>query len=104
MTDWKIVHGDIEPAEIDTTSSPTTVYERRNIKYVEPEVVTTESGEVDSETTPTPYWEYEERTYTPDEYKMVVEMANRVGQNIEIKRESEIIDEYTLSLIEEGVI
>ena len=34
MTDWKTVHdgAEVQPAAIDTTSSETTVYERKNIR------------------------------------------------------------------------
>lgn len=57
MTEWKKVQGTQEesPLIIDIFSSPTTVYERRNIKRKEDD----EGNK---------YWEYEERTFTRDEY------------------------------------
>ncbi len=62
MQNWKKVHGSqaSRPAEFDTTSSPTTVYQRRNITRVESE---------DSE-----LWEYDERTMTHDEYAVLAEV------------------------------
>lgn len=48
-----------EPKAIDMTTSPTTVYERRNISKV---TVEDESGSVDM-------WEYEERQMTIEEYE-----------------------------------
>lgn len=48
-----------EPKAIDMTTSPTTVYERRNISKV---TVENESGSVDM-------WEYEERQMTIEEYE-----------------------------------
>ena len=42
---------------------------------------------------------YEERIMTSMEYSILAAMDAK-----EVKRESEIIDEYTLKLIEEGVI
>lgn len=48
-----------EPKAIDMTTSPTTVYERRNISKV---TVEDENGSVDM-------WEYEERQMTIEEYE-----------------------------------
>lgn len=45
------------------------------------------------------YYEYEERIVTSIELT-IIECFN----NMEIKREAEIIDDYTMQLIEEGVI
>ena len=61
MTKWKTVRGSMteEPKAIDMTTSPTTVYERRNISKV---TVENESGSVDM-------WEYEERQMTIEEYE-----------------------------------
>ena len=66
MTDWKNVHGDKEPTELDTTSSNFVVYERRNIQQ---ETVT------DADGTERKLWAYEEREYTKDEYAMMLSPA-----------------------------
>lgn len=61
MTNWKTVQGSqtTRPAEIDTSSSAVTVYQRRNI-----ERVTVENGDG----TTTELWQYEERQMTREEY------------------------------------
>lgn len=61
MTDWRKVTGSQSerPQEFDTDSSPTTVYQHRNI-----EQITVENGE-----TTTTLWQYDEREMTPEEYK-----------------------------------
>lgn len=61
MTDWKIVQGSqpVRPAEIDTTSSAVTVYQRKNIKRV---AVKNEDGST------TELWQYEERQMTREEF------------------------------------
>lgn len=61
MTDWKKVQGSQpeRPAEVDTTSSASTVYQRRNI-----EQITVENGDG----TTTELWQYEEREMTREEY------------------------------------
>lgn len=58
MTDWKITYGsqDQKPSEWDTTSSASTVYQRRNIESVNEEGIK---------------WKYEERTMTADEMNAV---------------------------------
>lgn len=60
MTGWKTVQGSqtAKPAGFDTTSSPTTVYQRRNV-----ERVTVETGDGTTE-----LWRYDERRMTHDEY------------------------------------
>ena len=64
MTDWKTVHGENAPLELDTVSSVTTVYQRRNIHEYYP-------VGPEGETSTTPAWEYEERTMTQEEYAML---------------------------------
>ena len=61
MKDWKKVHGSQaeQPPEFDTTSSPTTVYQRRNVKRV---IIENGDG------TKSELWEYEERKMTREEY------------------------------------
>lgn len=60
MTDWKKVQGSqsSRPAEFDSTSSPTTVYQRRNIKMVIEE----------KDGASLVHYEYEERTMSHEEY------------------------------------
>lgn len=62
MTKWKTVKGTMteEPKAVDMTTSPTTVYERRNIKKV---VVK------DNENNDVEMWEYEERQMSIEEYE-----------------------------------
>ena len=61
MKDWKKVYGSQveQPPEFDTTSSPTTVYQRRNVKRV---IIENGDG------TKSELWEYEERKMTREEY------------------------------------
>lgn len=68
MTDWKTVHGDVSPLELDTVSSSYTVYERRNIQ--------TETIEDMDGSTRTGYV-YEERTYTRDEWDAMNSPAHK---------------------------
>ena len=56
MTSWHKVQSTVKPEDYDTASSPTTVYQRRNVKAV------TLPGEGVAG------WEYEERQMTRDEY------------------------------------
>lgn len=71
MTEFKTVHDSRveEPATIDTTSSETTVYERKNIRQE-----TTTRGEGDNAITVTE-WVYEQREYTREEYNMMLSPA-----------------------------
>lgn len=66
---WKKVTGcqPNKPDEVDTTSSPTTVYLRRNIR--EAEIAEQMDG------TPITGWEYEEAQLSLEEYKEYSEMA-----------------------------
>lgn len=65
MTEWKMVFGtQVEkPKELDISSSPTTVYQRRNIKQVE------KSDSMGEETLTVTGWEYEERELSVQEYE-----------------------------------
>lgn len=62
MNDWHVVHdGRTErPAEVDTASSATTVYLRRNIRRVTVRDEMTESTHEE--------WEYEQKELTNKEY------------------------------------
>lgn len=68
MTDWKIVHYQERPSELDTESSPTTVYERRNIV----QVTETYMDSVVEQ------WECEEREYSADEYAAMTSPATKL--------------------------
>lgn len=69
MTDWKEVHGtqDEKPAELDTSSSRFTVYERRNIRQ--------EQVTLGPENEQITEWVYDERTYTKEEYNLLTSPA-----------------------------
>lgn len=90
------------PEEFDTTSSPTTIYQRRNIEQVER---VEEDGEKVSG------WQREERELTVEEYETMKLMAEVVEGNkeeivssvTEFQKEA-AIDEYTLQLVEEGLL
>lgn len=108
MKDWKKVTGTQQerPEEIDRTSSPTTVYLRRNIEQVEKEVEGS-NGDVQTVTE----WRYEEREMTVEEYENMALMKSVVEENTSGIVESvtqfqkdAVIDEYTQQLIEEGLI
>ena len=104
MTNWRVVRGTQQerPEELDTTSSPTTVYQRRNIQEVE---IKTEDEQTVTE------WQYEEKELTIEEYKNMLLMESVVSKNTagivesvtEFQKET-VIDEYTAQLIEEGLI
>ncbi|MBS6194260.1 MAG: hypothetical protein KH828_01585 [Clostridiales bacterium] len=107
MKEWKLQQGTQEerPEEIDRTSSPTTVYLRRNITQVE-RAVEGESGEQTVKE-----WQYEEQEMTVEEYEQMLLMQQVVSKQTEGIVESvtqfqkeAVIDEYTEQLIEEGLI
>lgn len=84
MTDWKTVHDSraATPEELDTTSSSSTVYERRNIRR---ETVTVGSGETAAAVE---QWVYEQREYTQEEYTMMrapaIQSVQQALSNIEL--------------------
>ena len=108
MTDWKKVTGTQpeRPEEIDKTSSPATVYLRKDIKQVEREI----EGDDGQKTTVTE-WQYDEKEMTVEEYESMMLMKSIVEENTSGIVESvtqfqkdTVIDEYTAQLIEEGLI
>lgn len=108
MKEWKLQQGTQEerPEEIDRTSSPTTVYLRRNIKQVTQEVEG-ESGE----TQRVSGWEYEEQEMLVEEYEnmllmqqVVTENTSGIVESVTQFQKETVIDEYTAQLIEEGLI
>lgn len=85
------------PLEVDTTSSPTTVYLRKNIKEIEA------TGEAGSEEYVPKHWQYEECAMTKGEYfnyQMSLEQAKEINEH----SDQEAIDNYTRQLMDEGVI
>ena len=106
MTDWKKVTGTQpdKPEEIDRTSSPLTVYLRKNIEQVTRKVEGS-NGEMATE------WQYDEKEMTVEEYENMALMKTVVEENTsgivesvtQFQRDA-VIDEYTQQLIEEGLI
>lgn len=106
MTDWKKVTGTQpdKPEEIDRTSSPLTVYLRKNIEQVTREVEGS-NGKMATE------WQYDEKEMTVEEYENMALMKTIVEENTsgivesvtQFQRDA-VIDEYTQQLIEEGLI
>lgn len=84
MTDWKTVHDSrtATPEALDTTSSSSTVYERRNIRR---EAVTVGGGE---NAATAEQWVYEQREYTQEEYAMMrapaIQSVQQALSNIEL--------------------
>lgn len=107
MKEWKMQRGTQQerPEEIDRTSSPTTVYLRRNITQIRNE------AENEPEENNTLEWQYEEQEMTVEEYENMLVMQQVMTQNTETIVESvtqfqkdAVIDEYTMQLVEEGLI
>ena len=96
--EWKTVYCgyDNKPEAIDTTSSSTTVYERRNFE----EVVTKLSSLDGEEEKEIKQWKYEERTYPKSQYELI----QAVVEKINLKHESEVIDKFTEELVEGGML
>lgn len=69
MTTWKEVHGDVQPKEIDTTTSGFVVYERRNIR----QETVTDPTTGDERTG----WVYDEREYTKDEFAQLTSASTQ---------------------------
>lgn len=73
MTEFRTVHDSRteQPAEIDTTSSATTVYERRNIRQE------SRVEEMGGENVTITEWVYEQREYTKEEYTQATSLATQ---------------------------
>lgn len=84
-----------EPLKVDNISSSKGVYVRENIKQVKTIDETTQEEIIK--------YQYEEAFLTHEQYQDYVRMQYLIEQ-IETKRENEIIDEYTLELMNTGVI
>lgn len=104
MKEWKKVFGTegTMPEEFDAVSSPTTVYQRRNIE---------QSERTEPDGTIVSGWQRDERELTVEEYEQMKLMEEVVNGNKEeivssvtnFQKEA-VIDEYTLQLVEEGVL
>lgn len=108
MTDWKKVTGTQpdKPEEVDRTSSPSTVYLRKNIEQVTREVEGSD-GKMQTVTE----WQYDEKEMTVKEYENMALMKSVVEENtsgivesVTQFQKNAVIDEYTQQLIEEGLI
>ena len=99
MTEYKLVESmqSDKPLDIDTTSSPNIVYQRKNIKSVEA------TGNEDYFTYKPKHWEYEERELTQDEYSQYL-IAMEQAKAINEHSNNEAIDNYTMQLMQEGII
>lgn len=86
-----------KPKEVDTESSPTTVYLRRNIKKVQ-QIGIEEDVNYQPE-----HWQYEECAMTTGEY-FNYQMAMKQAEEINNHSDQEAIDNYTRQLMDEGVI
>lgn len=104
MTEWREVFGTEaeQPEEFDTASSPTTVYQRRNVKKATKE---------DADGKKIAGWQREEREMSREEYDRLMLMQEVVASNttgivesVTQFRKDAVIDEYTQQLIEEGLI
>lgn len=84
MTDWKTVYDSrtTTPEALDTTSSSSTVYERRNIRR---ETMTVGGGE---NAAAAEQWVYEQREYIQEEYAMMrapaIQSVQQALSNIEL--------------------
>lgn len=99
---WKVVRGmqEVQPAEVDTTSSPSVVYLRRNIARVSEKLSPDDEEE-------TQFWQYEEREMTREEYQeylLYQDITERIVESTVDTQRQSIIDEYTMELIEGGML
>lgn len=104
MKEWRKVFGtEAEmPEEFDTTQSPSTVYQRRNVKKV---------TKTEADGNKVTGWEREEREMTLAEYEQMKLMSEIFSDNTsgiiasvtEFQKDA-VIDEYTQKLIEEELI
>lgn len=99
MTDWyksnRPYHEGEELPEFDTTSSSTTVYQRRNAEIVEhPKDPEDPESEMEKS------WNYEERKMTHEEYGT----AQIAADFVRLRHDSDVIDQYTEELIIGGLL
>lgn len=91
--EWYMTQSDTRPELVDDQSSNSTVYIRRNIE--EAEVPSIEEGGE-----PTIQYKYEERKVPRSQYEIIT----AVTDNVSLKHDSQVIDDYTIELIEEGLL
>lgn len=94
MTQWQKVFGTQaeKPAELDTASSPTTVYQRRNIKAAVHE---------DGQGQQVQGWEYEERQLGADEYERLLAEEESPATQAIMQAISDV--QLTLAFMQAGV-
>lgn len=103
MPEWYTAYcvADNPPPELEVTIHH--VYERKDFELIELPSMhpdnTDENGETIEEE-PTTQWKYLERVFTREQY----ENAALAAEKINLRHETDIIDEYTETLMEEGVI
>lgn len=91
MTDWKKeTFGQYYPESLERIS-PTTYIQRKDIHYVEG---------TEGDTGNTGGYESLSRLISVEEYNLITSLAEAV----QFKQETDIIDAYTLKLLDEGVI
>ena len=91
---WKQAESREIPQEIDKTSAKDGVYIRQNI---------VEDVRLDNDGNEFVMYCYDEAFLTNADYEQYT-TAQFITNSIELKHESDIIDAYTLQLIEEGVL
>ena len=92
---FSLAESNEEPLKVDLTSSSKGVYVRENIKQIKTIDEDTQEEIIK--------YQYEEAFLTHEQYQDYVRMQYLIEQ-VETKRENEIIDEYTLELMNTGVI
>ena len=91
---WKKAESLSKPIEIDSTSSIDGVYIRKNI---------TNETRIGSDEQEYTVFCYDEAFLTHSEYERYM-LVNDLTSSIELKHENDIIDNYTLQLIEGGIL
>ena len=91
---WKKAESRIEPALVDATSSIDGVYIRKNIES---------ETRLDNEEKEYTIFVYDEAFLTKNEYEQY-SMIEDIAEKVSLKHENDIIDAYTLQLIEGGIL
>lgn len=97
MTEYVLTRSTEKPDELDAVTSPTTVFQRRNVNKI---AASGKEGDIDYLPE---HYEYEERQMSTSEYvqyKIAMEQADEINNH----SDQEAIDNYTLQLIEQGVL
>lgn len=88
---WKRAESTESPVEKEILGNG--VFLRKNIVQVKKQTM-------DGEKT---YYQYDEAYLQPEEYN-TYEVANIISDNISLKHDDDVVDSYTLQLIEEGIL